>query len=284
MRTRGVIPRIACGWVMCVVLTTGGPVLAATGWKQHFDEGLAHYRNLEWDEAELSLNMAMQAVGPDAGERWAQVRLWQGILHYQRRQFDEAKTAFREVLSVRPTEKLPDEAPPGARNEFERQRAFVAADRPNPNTTPVKKPPTDRRKSSEPDKVADAEPLETRVEPEPKIIDVPKREVLTTEPSSTDRTDLTETPRVSENRGTHWSTWTFAATTVAAGGAGTFFGMRSRSSLEAAAGMPSPDAYRAWSSAKTDASRANLLFGAAAAAAVGTLVTALVLHSDGESP
>jgi tetratricopeptide (TPR) repeat protein len=223
-------------------------------------EAVRLYEDLEYELALKQLSRAKAvAKGP---EQEATAALYEGIMLAELGQRDQALAAFRTGLYLQPEAKLPAKVSPKLERDFEEVRQGVLRDLgiaqappPEPQAPP---PPSDR--PVQPD-------LAPRVEmppPAPGYV-----------------------PSAAQAQGTRSLVLPLAllSTSVVAGTVGGMMGFSSRTSIDLAheASFQSDRVMRL-KDAQDQAFAANVLFGAASAAAVGALVTLFLPAGTPDAP
>ncbi|WP_343073493.1 hypothetical protein [Pyxidicoccus fallax] len=220
-------------------------------------------------EYELALEQLERAsTVPHGTEQEVTLGLYKGIINANLDRWEAARARFRSALLLNPNAQLPLHVSPKLTAEFESQRAKVQAEL--------------ARKRTDSPRVAQPRPEASS----PGAVDGVSTSTETREQVA--RPDLvptrSEEPPTQVSAGRPWTrrvpvvSMVLLGAGVAAGGAGTYFGLSSRSQLDDARGAQFREELverhgQAQSSAKT----ANILFGTAGVAVAGAVVTWLLM-------
>ncbi|CAM3465080.1 hypothetical protein G4177_22875 [Corallococcus sp. ZKHCc1 1396] len=257
------------GGLVGLCLFGGGPAFgqavgaaAPASSRDYFTAAMAEtarlHDDLEYEQALAAVTRAKRLARSDA-ER-ASATLYEGVVLADMGRREEARASFRAGLVLTPDAKLPVKVSPKVEDDFESVRKEVQRDRPAvaqpvPEVTP---------------RPADA-PVQRTVEAAPTS---PSRPVASVASPGVDLKVDAKRPQV---RRVPTLSWVLLGTGVAAGGAGTLFGLQSRGNVDSAREAElssSVDGHL--KDARGQAVVANVLFGTALAAAVGA-VTAYFL-------
>ncbi|RKH14667.1 tetratricopeptide repeat protein [Corallococcus praedator] len=243
----------------------GGPSAPAAS-RDYFTAAMAEtarlHDDLEYEQALAAVTRAKRLARSDA-ER-AAAALYEGIVLADMGQRDAAMASFRAGLRLTPDAKLPVKVSPKVEGDFEAVRAEVQRERPV-MAAPVPAPEV-------PPRPTDA-PAQRTVEAPPPLPSRPVASAPVTSPGVDLRVDAQRT----QVRRVPALSWVLLGTGVAAGGAGTLFGLQSRGNVNSAREVAldsSVDGHL--EDARGQAVVANVLFGTALAAAAGA-VTAYFL-------
>ncbi|MFE8603178.1 hypothetical protein [Archangium violaceum] len=223
-----------------------------------FSAAVRFYESFEYERALAQLTRA-KALAKGV-EQEVPVALYQGVVRAELGQREESLAAFRTGLYLKPDATLPVKVSPKVERDFEEVRQAVQADLGIPATgtqaTAAATSPADRPLQSPGLTTAN-------VEPQPQTpAYVPS--------ASTAKTSARVLPLV------------FLGAGAVAGGAASFFGLQSSTSVRSALNAEYYDQRVArLKSAEDQAFIANLLFGTASAAALGALATFLIPGSAG---
>ncbi|MCY1015632.1 hypothetical protein [Pyxidicoccus sp. MSG2] len=258
---------------------------AEGGFTERIVEAIRFYENLDYELALEQLQLARKVAR--SAEDTVTVALYEGIVQAELGQWEESRAAFREALRGRPEARLPQRVSPKLNREFESQRALVeeelkasrqeAPALANVAPTPAEVARTDEARPTKEASGASAQ-LGTDL-PEaglaraPSVTTSPALDVVLPEPSTADARS-SRVPVL---------TWALLGVGVAAGGAGTVFGLNSRTQLEdARSSMLRGELTDNHSRSQRSARTANVLFGTAGLAAAGAVVTWLLGGSAAE--
>lgn len=226
------------------------------------------YEELEYEQALKELGKAKRLASND--DERAEARVYEGIVLADLGQRAQALKAFREALALRPNAQLPVTVSPKVTRDFEDLRAkargnAVALDTPEPS------------------------PARAGAEDRPVLPPQDAAEVASSPPPPVNPAPLTELrgtavpPKFAGLR-VQPVPLALLGVGVAAGGVGTFFGLRSRSSIQnAREALYAEDQVRHLDSARGQALGANVLFGIAVTAAVGAVTTYLLMDENASS-
>lgn len=241
------------------------------------------YENLEYERALEQLKRARTITGRTVEDDVA-IALYEGILLADMGKTEESVAAFKEGLYLKPDAKLPVKVSPKVVRAFEAVRADVKKE-----LAPIlakqeaerKRREKEAAKASEPkqrveqqDARADREAeRDGKVEQESDRPEDISLRVVT--PSDTGQRQPDYVPSLEEKRaGVPVAPIVLGGVAAAAGGAGAFFGLQSRSQLEQArAAEWHDDTLASRDQAANSALIANIAFATAGAAAVGAVVT-----------
>ncbi|WP_164010897.1 hypothetical protein [Pyxidicoccus trucidator] len=271
----------ACLWGKCLTLAVClwfVPLSAARaegGFERHISEAVRLYEDLEYELALEELERASKV--PHGVEEEVTCSLYQGIISADLGRAEAARAAFWSALVLKPDAKLPLRVSPKVAREFESQRTKVQAEL--------------ARKRKDSPRLAESRPVDpgpeagTAVEPTPVQPLTPEpREVARPElvPSHPEELATQTEARASWTRRVPVVSMVLLGAGVAAGGAGTVFGLSSRSQLESARGAQFYDDLEVHhGQAQRSAKTANVLFGTAGAAVAGAVVTWLLMGESG---
>ncbi len=266
----------ACHWVryltLAACLWVAVPLHAARAegeFERHIAEAVRLYEDLEYEQALDQLESASKV--PHGTEQEVTRLLYQGLISADLGEWRAARAAFRSALSLNPDAKLPIRISPKVSREFESQRIKAQAAL------------VQKRKDSP--TVAESWPEF----PEPVI---PVEPAPVAEPREVARLDLVpalpEEPVTQTEAQASWMrrvpvvSMVLLGAGVAAGGAGTVFGLSSRSQLEdARAAQFRADLVEHHGQSQRSAKTANIFFGTAGAAVAGAVVTWLLMGEPG---
>ncbi|WP_223635055.1 tetratricopeptide repeat protein [Corallococcus sp. EGB] len=210
------------------------------------------YEDLESEQALAAVTRARRLARSD--EERSAAAIYEGVILADLGRRDEALASFRAGLALAPEAKLPAKVSPKVEGDFESVRQAVrqeraALARPAPADAPVQAPVEAPRTAAPPTVV-------TAAPPSPGV-------------------DLRADARERGVRRVPTVSWVLLGTGVLAGGVGTVFGLQSRGNVSSAreAELSSPDVSSHLDDARGQAVVANVLFGTAAAAAVGAITT-----------
>jgi tetratricopeptide (TPR) repeat protein len=217
-----------------------------------FSAAVRFYENFEYEQ---SLEQLSRAKALAQGlEQEVLVALYQGVVRAELGQREESLAAFRTGLYLKPDAKLPVKVSPKVERDFEDVRQAVQADLGLPTTsTPATGAPP---------------PADRPVQPPALTASVdPPHQAPAYVPSAS--TAQQPGPRVLP--------LVFLGAGAVAGGAASFFGLQSASSVQSALRADFYDQRtERLKTAEDQAFIANLLFGTASAAALGALATFLI--------
>lgn len=264
---------LALGLLACLLPT---PVLAAprpparkaprkppskADFQRTFAAAVRSYEDFDYEKALGQLTRAQAlAKGP---EQEVPVALYLGIVHAELGRRDESLAAFRTAFYLQPDARLPVKVSPKVERDFEEVRQAVLKDL-GPSTAPVEAPPVAER------------PVQPAPTDTPAATGTPtpagRPALLPPEPTPPPAYVQTDKP---SGRASVLPL-ALLGTGALAGGAATFFGLQSMSTIESA-GRTSLYGERVekLNTAESQALVANILFGTASAAAVGALAAYL---------
>ncbi|NTX10399.1 tetratricopeptide repeat protein [Myxococcus sp. CA056] len=276
----------SCLWGECLVVFVCVSVampLSAYGAEgevqRQITEAIRLYEDLEYERALERLKHASRLPhGPDEA---VSLSLLRGIVQADMGRWEAARKDFREALQRQLDIQLPLHVSPKVSREFETQRtkvrASVAGRRADSPTAPpasaVEVAPVDAKLPSKETEVA-----VTHLVPPSKEDGVPEAWA----PGVVEEELARASQGVSvAGRRVPVVSWALLGAGVAAGGVGTVFGLSSRSQIDdARSAQLQEDLESHHSRAQSSAQTANILFGAATAAAVGALATWLLMDSS----
>ncbi|HEX8698179.1 MAG TPA: hypothetical protein VF815_05040 [Myxococcaceae bacterium] len=280
-------------WMMAACLLTVGLMSRTAQAQDDFDRYLSSavqlYESLDYEDALQQIQRAKQlarGIKQDVA-----VALHEGIILAAMGREEPSEVAFRRGLTLEPEATLPFKVPPKVERSFKKVRASVKKPSPDggrriqppppppdplvenfprpPDPKPGKKKETDDRPVKPPEPPNLVEP----------IVTPPAPSVLTLEASERSRVPVVPVA--------------LAGAGVVAAGVGAWFGVQSKSNLREVenklAGGPVPSQSEASAvraqldDARGQARVANVLFGTAAAAVTGAIVTYLFLGDDTKS-
>ncbi|WNG61753.1 hypothetical protein F0U59_48850 [Archangium gephyra] len=222
-----------------------------------FSAAIRLYESFEYEKSLAQLSRA-KALAKGV-EQEVPVALYQGVVQAELGQREESLAAFRTGLYLKPDATLPVKVSPKLEREFEDVRQSVLADlglSGKRTPAPVATAPADRPVQSSPDLTASVEP--------------PARAPAYV---SSAGTPAASGPRVLP--------LVLLGTGAVAGGAASFFGLQSSTSVRSALDSTYYDVRTAHlKAAENQAFIANILFGTASAAALGALATFLIPGSS----
>ncbi|MFP2933659.1 hypothetical protein ACLESO_52675 [Pyxidicoccus sp. 3LG] len=242
--------------------------------ERHVAEAVRLYDDLEYEQAlEVLERAGTVARGLDEE---ATLGIYKGIINADLGRWDTARARFQAALKLRPEAQLPLKVSPKVSREFESQRAKVQAE--------LARKREDSPKVAETRSVAPAPDAVTSVEvaPLPPPSSETREEVARPDLVPSSETADQEIAEESRRRRVPVVSLVLLGAGVAAGGAGTVFGLSSRSQLEEARGAQFRDELvEQHGKAQTSAKTANVLFGTAGAAVAGAVVTWLLMGDSG---
>ena len=273
----------ACLWGRCVTLAVCLVVLppraarAEGEFERHVAEAVRLYDDLEYELALEQLERASKQ--PHGTEEEVTLGLYKGIISADLGRWDAARAGFKSALVLKPDATLPLRVSPKVAREFESQRVKVQAEL--------------ARKRKDTPKLAESRtptPVPEAVTPAAESVQVPAPP--TTPREEVARPELVpsrpEAPPTQVAAGRPWTrrvpvvSMVLLGAGVAAGGAGTYFGLSSRGQLEEARGAQFRDELvERHGQAQRSATTANILFGTAGVAAAGAMVTWLLMGDSG---
>ncbi|RKG92715.1 tetratricopeptide repeat protein [Corallococcus terminator] len=276
MKTPHVLPPFRLlGGLLGLCLFGAGPAFGQAGGapapvasRDYFTAAMAEtarlHDDLEYEGALAAVARAKRLARSEA-ER-ASAAIYEGVVLADLGQRDAAMAAFRAGLLLMPEAKLPVRVSPKVEGDFESVRKEVLRDRPVvASPVPVPSPEV-------PSRPADA-PMQPTVEAPPTL---PSRPVASA-PVASPGVDLTVDAKRTSVRKVPTVSWVLLGTSVAAGGAGTYFGLQSRGNVSSARDAELDTSVEGrLDDARGQAVVANVLFGTALAAAAGA-VTAYFL-------
>ncbi|WP_164017366.1 tetratricopeptide repeat protein [Pyxidicoccus trucidator] len=218
------------------------------------------YEELEYEQALDALAQTKTLAKTD--DERAQVALYEGVVLADLGQRPRSLTAFREALSLKLDARLPVKVSPKVERDFEAVRAEVRTEREaqaRAKAQPLQLPPPPMDRPTlpptrEPERVAAPNP--TAPEPAPGV-------------------DL-GVPSLNEQRTRRFRSLPtiLLGAGVVAGGAGSYFGLRSQGNIQdARAASHTEDQLTRLDEARGQALAANILFGVAVTAAAGAVIT-----------
>ncbi len=241
----------------------------------------AFYKSLEFEKCSQRLEMAPQWKNSRA--EMLEIEIYAGLCHYALGHVKDAEEHFQLAVHIDPEAELPPYTSPKIVELFSvvKKRTLKQRERAEAKAEPkveVEKPPEkregERRESEHEPK---AEKPEPPPEKEKKVIaraDVPTRPRLVPKKTPPDG-QLTQPGPFSLEH--HAIPLALGGVAVVAAGAGSYFGVRARAlANEANAAHFESDAIRLGEQARMNARTANVVFGIAAAAAVGAVATWLL--------
>jgi tetratricopeptide (TPR) repeat protein len=275
----------ACFWGSCLTLAVCLSVVfppsaarAEGAFERHIAEAVRLYDDLEYELALEQLERASKV--PHGTEEEVTLGLYKGIISADLGRWEAARAGFKSALVLKPDAQLPLRVSPKVRAEFESQRTKVQAElaRKRKDTPKLAE---SRPAAPVPDAMTPVAPTQVMPsQPEPRE-EVARPELVPSRPEET-------APRVTA--GKSWArrvpvvSLVLLGAGVAAGGAGTVYGLSSRSQLKDARGAQfREELVERHGQAQRSAKTANLLFGTAGAAAAGALVTWLLM-GDSATP
>ncbi|WP_255441948.1 tetratricopeptide repeat protein [Corallococcus sp. Z5C101001] len=232
------------------------------------------YDALEYEQA-LSAVTRAKRLARSEGERSASA-VYEGLLQADLGRREKALASFREGLSLDPEATLPVKVSPkvvgdfeAVRRELQRARPALARSATSRPGEPV--PPSPRAPAPAPEEEARAQDAPMRVAAAPSVL-TPSAE--SSRPATPPGVDLKSDARRSPSHRLPSVALVLLGTGVVAGGVGSYFGLQSRSNVRAARDAElTQDANRSLEDARPQALVANILFGAAIAAAAGAVTT-----------
>jgi tetratricopeptide (TPR) repeat protein len=263
---------------LAVCLWAVVPARAASAegeFQRYIAEAVRLYDDLEYEQALEQLERASKV--PHGMDEDVALGLYKGIISADLGRWEAAREAFKSALMLKPDARLPLRVSPKVTAAFEAQRAKVQAEL--------------ARKRTDTPKIAESRPgaeMPGAVPP----VESGQVSQQSKSPEQVARPDLVPTrpeePAAQVTTGTPWTrhvpvtSMVLLGAGVAAGGAGTYFGLSSRSQLDEARGAQFRDELverhgQAQSSART----ANILFGTAGLAVAGAVVTWLLMGDSG---
>lgn len=252
------------------LLLVGGPLgsaYAASDFERYLTEATRLYDDLEYEKALEQLARAREVAR--GAEEEVTVTLYEGILFAEFNKWEQARASFLTALLLNPEAKLPVRVSPKLNREFEAQRERArqvlakrapSASASSPGSS--RNPPASAPSVVRTDRPEQKATQEARLMPE-------------TPPAPTGLVEIREPAR----RVPVVPLVLLGAGVVAAG-AGTGFGLASRSQVDAAwSAHYQSEVISHQARARSSARTANILFGTAGAAAVGALVSWLLMPS-----
>lgn len=302
--------------VVCLCLWTPSVASAqADAVERYLTAASRLYENLEYERALEQLKRARSISGRTV-EDDVSIALYEGIILADLGKKEDSIAAFKEGLYLKPDAKLPVRVSPKVVSDFEGVRTEVKKE-----LAPIlarqeaekKRREEEAKKLAEATKRADEDKAKADAEARRKAADARAKEdaeararraaedkarqqnadrpekdrVIVVQPDGTpDRQpDFIPGPRKKVERGVPVAPIVLGGIAVAAGGAGAFFGLQSKSQLQQAQGAQfQDDTVRFRSSAADSAMIANIAFAAAGAAAIGALVSVFVGGGDDAPP
>lgn len=221
------------------------------GFQARLQKAASLYEDLEYEQSLDALSRARAAAKTD--DERLQVALYEGIVLADLGQRPRSLVAFREALTLKPEARLPVKVSPKVARDFETVRTEVKTERAVQER--AKSAPTDRP-------TLPAEQI-------PSLIAKPTSAVPT--PAG----DL-GAPTLSEKRSSKLRPLPLAllGAGVLAGGVGSYFGLQSKGNIQDARDVdPISEKEAHLDEARGQALAANILFGVAATAAAGAVIT-----------
>ncbi|OJT19370.1 hypothetical protein BO221_38180 [Archangium sp. Cb G35] len=222
-----------------------------------FSAAVRFYESFEYEKSLAQLSRA-KALAKGI-EQEVPVALYQGVVQAELGQREESLAAFRTGLYLKPDATLPVKVSPKLERDFEEVRRAVLADlglSGKSTPAPVATAPADRPVQSSPDLTANVEPR----------------------PQAPAYVPSANTPAAS---GPRVLPLVLLGTGAVAGGAASFFGLQSSTSVRSALDTTYYDVRTdRLKDAERQALIANILFGTASAAALGALATFLIPGSS----
>jgi tetratricopeptide (TPR) repeat protein len=229
----------------------------ADGFQARVQKAARLYEELEYEQALDALTQA-RAMAKTDDER-TQVAMYEGVVQADLGQRPRSLVAFREALSLKLDAQLPVKVSPKVARDFETVRSELKNER----------AVLDRAKAVQPSVVTDR-PTQP-VEKSPGLIATP-----TTTPPETVPVGGLDTPSLNEERSSKLRPLPLAllGAGVVAGGVGSYFGLQSKGNIQNARDSDPGDQQSAYlDQARGQALAANILFGVAATAAAGAVIT-----------
>lgn len=233
----------------------------------YFDAAMAEaarlFEDLESEQALAAVTRAKRLARTD--EERSAAAIYEGLVLADMGRRDEALASFRAGLVLAPEAKLPAKVSPKVEGDFESVRQTVrqelaAVRKPVPTPVVEKAPDT---------------PVRPPVVEKPVVLDPPRVTV-----APTPGVDLKADARERGARRVPTVSWVLLGTGVVAGGVGSIIGLQSRGNVSSARKADlSADKSGHLDDARGQAVVANVLFGTAAAAAVGAITT-YILSGD----
>lgn len=263
--------RAARGLLLVSLLMMVAPrgALAASDFDRYFSAAVSLYENLEYERALEQLGRAKKLASGVAQD--VAVAVHEGLIYADLGNRDASRAAFHTALSLDPEAKLPSLAPPKVKREFEAVRTRVRKD-----MARRAKAPAAPGKAATPDRSAAVETDRPERTPEPPAM---------TEPAPTLAQPFAPDVKAAPRARVPVVPAALLGVGVAAAGVGTYFGLSSRSDVNAALGGKENQlaASRRLEDASGSARTANILFATAGVAATAALVTWLLSSRD-EAP
>jgi hypothetical protein len=275
--------------VLCLLASTPTPALALApasssakgkkapvrkgSFRTYFIAATRLYEKLEYERALEQLARAKELARGE--EEDVRVALYEGIILADLGRREEAQAAMRTALYLQPDAKLPVKVSPKVEADFEELRAVVWRELTAAHAAQKQpKAPGPAEASAQPGKPASDAPVQPAREPGLTTWRQPPPPDPVLQPSA-------------EEVGTRGSTpvlpLVLLGAGAVAGGAGGFFGLQAKGHIQDARAATFRDERAArLKDAEGEALLANVLFGAAGAAAVGALITYLA-SGDGDS-
>ncbi|WNG40563.1 hypothetical protein F0U61_47915 [Archangium violaceum] len=243
-----------------------GSAYAASDFERYLTDATRLYEELEYEKALEQLARAREVA---RGEEEVTVTLYEGILFAELNKWEQARASFLTALLLNPQAKLPVRVSPKLSREFEaqRERARQVLAKRTPSASASSPGSSRSSPASAPGGVTTDRPEQkskqgARLMPE-------------TPPAPTGLVEVRQPAR----RVPIVPLVLLGAGVVAAG-AGTAFGLASRDQVDAAWGARyQSEVISHQAQAQRSARTANILFGTAGAAAVGALVSWLLMPS-----
>lgn len=277
-------------WLLAACLLTVGAMPRTARAQGDFDRYLNSavqlYESGENEDALEQLQRARklaQGIAQDVA-----VALHEGLILADMGKTEQSRAAFRRGLTLDPEAQLPIKVGPKVEQSFEEVRGIVKARLARGGTKPPPPPPpppAPAPKETKPPVVAGTDRPEKAPEP-------PKKEssVVPAPTPAPAPAPYTPTAEARERSRVPVVPLVLGGVGVAAAGVGTFFGLQSRSNLSevedrlAGGSVPSqaeaPAVRAQLDDARGQARVANVLFGTAAAAVTGAIVTYLLSGDD----
>lgn len=246
------VARTGAALAVLLALSGSGAALGKTEDVRRYITSAAHlYENLEYERALEQLSRAKRLASRPEDD--VAIALYEGIILGDLGRWEDSRAAFKAGLFLSPDAKLPVKVSPKLEAELEKVRTEVkrelqrGAARDDAREQLEVKPP----------------PADTPVRDHGKLVAVPPEKA---------GPELAASP-APEERGSRVLPFVLLGAGALAGGAGGYFGLQSRSELNAARAaewMEETEAHR--QRAAGNALIANVLFATAGAAAVGALI------------
>ncbi|NTX36339.1 tetratricopeptide repeat protein [Myxococcus sp. CA033] len=235
---------------------------APDAFRERLRDAARLYEELEYEQALLALADA-KALARTEDER-ADALLYEGLVLADLGQRQKSLVAFRQGLTLRPLASLPVKVSPKVQRDFENVRREVSRDL--ARNAPTNAGSTGATAMPEP-KVPHSDNLERPIQEVPEVALVPVH-------PEEEAAELRMAPPNGALSRLRPISMVLAGAGLAAGGVGSYFGLRSRGNIQNAREATQVDAQQGHlDSARGQALAANVLFGVAVTSVAGAVIT-----------